>query len=397
MPFASPPDHARVLARFAALLGDVTSGPEASYPGLLFNRLFRSQMLSELATIVSFNAWDGPFRRFCASRPAPSVFYRHYDSQPLSFFVSQCLLLVYAEAGGPGHMQGLPTSRSTRNTPLSGSKNIAGRVVFRNFRGDPAVLVTHLSQIAAPEDPSTSQHLVISNWRLGLRPLRLTRPVVNWTAEIDGGRQLQPLPPVEAPMDAVLDMQGVCLADYRQIMEEKYLAQLDRILPQNDPHHSAIGKPLRRLKLAFVHARNSPLSFEVRKIFANLAARSSARLFNYEIKTLPEFEQPYIDRFQVLIHPQRWPPDNKGGIDMVLQPVDLGRGELEFSQLVTAYEWLLGRPFGDVNFMKDPKQTDAAVLAGIFSDPAVEVRGGLWVLLSYDRLRVQFAGASHKF
>jgi hypothetical protein len=72
-----------------------------------------------------------------------------------------------------------------------------------------------------------------------------------------------------------------------------------------------------------------------------------------------------IDRFQLQIHSQRWPTDFHNNIDMVLQPVSLGAGEITFDQLMTSFKWLLG---------SEPRSAGDVHLMGIFSDPSTEVR-----------------------
>jgi hypothetical protein len=56
------PALSRVLARFSVALME-NSARKLEFPGRVFNSLFRKLRLAEMATIVAFNAWDGPIGR----------------------------------------------------------------------------------------------------------------------------------------------------------------------------------------------------------------------------------------------------------------------------------------------------------------------------------------------
>lgn len=249
---------------------------------------------------------------------------------------------------------------------ISGTVSSTGEILFRNLRGDPAVIVSHLAHVEtdrgkAHASPSVGaplpQRLAIATGRV----------VVDWVATVQKqmaeGAQARGYPGRPSSILAnVFSVPGGCLHDYRQVLIDKYLKlaeQVNNITPMASKY---IG---RLPRLALLHAPNSPMGPEIRAMFLSLASRQGARLFNYGLKNPEDARNPYIDRFQVQIHSQRWPTDFRDNIDMVTQPADLGNdGEVSFPQLLTAYKWLLGA---------EPRESGDVHLMGIFSDPTIEV------------------------
>lgn len=304
----------------------------------------------------------GGSRKHAATRMQEAIC--HGRAKP--FIPPPSVSTVYGDIGGAGHVAGIPV-RVPRESRLSGSINDSGEVLFRNLRGDAAVIVSHLRHIALEPSASpwrTSAGEPAAPQRLPLAPERV---IVNWEQDVRLGLEKEiaakgyPGPP-SSLLSRVFQVEGFCSVDYRAVLRDKYLSlaeQVNRMSPSKTSYKGRLPR------LALLHAPNSPLSPEIRRLFVSIAARQGARMFNYITKNPDNPRQPVIDRFQIQIYSQRWPADFRNNIDMVLQPVNLGAGEVTFDQLTASFKWLLG---------SEPRSAGDAHLMGIFSDPSTEVR-----------------------
>lgn len=172
----------------------------------------------------------------------------------------------------------------------------------------------------------------------------------------------------------MFNIQGICVNDYRQVLKERFFEPLDTISSRSG---RALQVARSLPKIALLHSVVSPLGPAFRNLFANLGARKGSRFFSYNLKDSNDMAP--IDRFQAQLHALRWPPDYRGNIDLVTQPVDMGNGETPFPYLLEAYEWLLGQKFAGADTAAGQrniagKNDGSAMLIGLFSDPVLEVR-----------------------